>query len=76
MTYTAHRDHRWEYAYETVQHIERRNCAMGCVHGDPGSEDEPGGSCEVLLDVILEQPTEELEDDGVNLTCKRFEAVE
>lgn len=75
MTYTAHRDHRFEYAADAVHHIEANNCGVGpgCVHGstDP---DEPGGTCALLAAVFLEDPVPELDDDGTTITCRKYSA--
>lgn len=78
MTFHPGRESRWQYAHQTVEHIERRNCVHVCAHGaDPGqpewTEVGPGGSCGLLASVFLELPIEEMDDDGSNVTCRAFE---
>lgn len=79
MVFRPRREGRWEYASDTVEHIERHNCRRGCVHGaERGSEEwlsvGPGGSCDVLARVFLEDEVPELNDNGAVVTCTAFEA--
>lgn len=74
MSFVARREYppsgRWYYAGECVEHIEEHNCAKGCAV--PRPEDlhlGPGGCCPVLARVFLEEPAEELVDDGAVVTC-------
>ena len=75
MTYTAHRDHRFEYAGDAIRNVEQNSCGVGpgCVHGstDP---DEPGGACPILAQILIEEPAAEIVDDGTNLTCTNYSA--
>lgn len=73
--FVVHREARWYYAAEAIAHIEARNCAKGCAHGDPGNPLEPGGSCPVLIAVLLEEPAPQITDDGAELSCSDFAPV-
>lgn len=78
MTFHPRREGRWEYASQTVEHIERYNCVHRCVHGaEPGSENwlslGPGGSCDVLARVFTEPAVPELNDNGAVVMCTAFE---
>lgn len=71
--FLAHREERWHYAMDCVTHIEEHNCAKGCKRGLVDSivfvDCGPGGSCGVLAQVAIEEPTTDLWDDGTVIHC-------
>lgn len=74
--YSSHRDGRWHYSFEAVNHVEETNCARGCRFGAPTGSPEaeefgPGGTCHVLAMVSLGdgQSIPELDDRGDHLVC-------
>lgn len=80
MTFLARRESRWYYAMDCVAHIEEHNCAKGCKRGmeTPSTfvDCGPGGSCGVLAMVAIEEPTEDLWDDGAVVHCLVREPIE
>lgn len=80
MTFHPCREGRWEYADQTVEAIERWNCAKGhgCTHGaEKGStewhEFGPGGVCNLLARIFMQEEIEEMDDDGRRVTCRDYE---
>lgn len=69
------REQRWHYASDAMDHVEERNCALGCKRGlaDPAAFAEfgPGGTCDILARVCIgdDEPIPELDDDGETVTC-------
>ncbi len=67
------REGRWHYASGALDHVEERNCSLGCRRGmaDPGAffEFGPGGTCDILARIFLKEQIPELDDDGYNVTC-------
>ena len=75
------RSARFEYAGEAILAVEAHNCALGCMRAldvDPRQFDPemPGGSCEILARLALEESPEEIRDhDGTYLECVAREPV-
>lgn len=76
--FIARREDRWEYVSQTVDHIEKHNCVLGCKRGlaDAGFEFGPGGWCSILAFVTCEEPVTEIWDDGAILHCTAREPLE
>lgn len=73
MTFNPGREVRWEYASDTIAHVEQHNCAKGCQRPSAGSvtDEEPGGDCGLLAAIMLEEPIddEDMTDDGTVVRC-------
>jgi hypothetical protein len=73
MPFQPGREARWEYAGDTIEHIERENCSKGCQRPSPGSvtEDQPGGDCGLLAKVMLEEAVDDddMTDNGIRVRC-------
>lgn len=71
MTYTPHRDPRFEYVHEAIEFIEETQCRV-CVFRRTDDDDYP--MCfPVSGDFYLEEPMDyitDLEDQG--LVCQKF----
>lgn len=73
MTYTAHRDYRFEYVGDVIEFIEERQCVT-CkfCFDDPWTP-----MCgEISGAIVSEGPVEELDDlgdDGV--VCRKYESL-
>jgi hypothetical protein len=67
------RESRLYYASDCIEHIEEHNCAKGCRLGlanpEAFADYGPGGSCDILARVMLEEPIPEIIDDGLILHC-------
>jgi hypothetical protein len=72
MTYMPRRDQRFEYATNAIEHIEEHNCSKGCAV--PKLKDVlefgPGGACHLLAMIVAEIEVQEMDDDGVTITCR------
>ena len=69
--YHPHRDLRFEYADDAIRHIEQYNCRLGCIYGSDDDLDSPGGCCDTLLKILLEEDVLEIIDEGYKLHCTR-----
>jgi len=70
MTYTAHRNHRFQYAHEVIEFIEAGQC-FDCVfrNDDP----EMPMFHEIAGSIVTEMPVEELEDVGNDgIVCTKY----
>lgn len=65
----------WHYASDAIMHVERHNCAKGCVIALEDGEANvdgfgPGGNCHVLATISVGGvPVEECSDDGKRVIC-------
>ena len=66
--YKPRRDHRFEYITEVIEHIEDKNCSLGCVNAIEG--EYPGNDCPIMIDILLETPNPAIVDHGGWLECK------
>ena len=78
MTYTAHRDHRFEYVTDVMDFIEDNQCKVCRFRKNPNEWDrahaEEYPMClEIEPKVITEEPVEELDDAGpLGVVCSLF----
>lgn len=72
MVYTAHRDYRFEYVMEAMNHVEVSQC-FECKFRKDDNDEYP--MCyEIEAPFMLEEPVEEIDDLGdKGLLCKKFQ---
>lgn len=73
--YKPHRDYRFEYLYEAMEHIEETQC-IDCKFVEPG---EYPMCVEISGKFLMEEPIEEIEDlgnDGLRCTLRQPLEVE
>lgn len=71
MMYKPHRDERFEYVYEAMEHIEARQC-VSCARREPDGDYFMCGP--VSASFLLEMPIAEVEDLGdKGLRCTAYE---
>lgn len=78
LPYLPQRDDRFEYACDAVADVERNSCSrgQGCKHAGTRAvvrEFGAGGTCGLLAGISVESVQVEIRDDGVRLTCTRYE---
>lgn len=73
MTYTAHRDYRFEYAVDVIEFIEERQCVTCKFQFD----DPSIPMCwEISSDILVQEPVEELDDLGNDgIVCRKYELL-
>lgn len=60
----------YAYASDAIYNIEDHNCSKGCQNAINSTPAEPGGSCPVLYNVLLEVKQESLQiDEHGNIHC-------
>lgn len=78
LTYTAHRDERFQYVTEVIQFIEENQCEVCRFRKSPAEWDADHAveypMCpEIESTLIAEKPVEELDDKGsAGVVCSRF----
>lgn len=69
------REYRWAYADECVEELEATSCSRGCRRAHRVTPENeriewgPGGKCDLLAQVYLEEPIPEFSDAGAHVTC-------
>lgn len=71
--YVPRRDHRFDSVSEVIAFVEERQCSKGCTMPRWHDDLTPGGSCPIIMNLLLEKPHANLVDslDGPRCTAYR-----